>query len=170
MAKKLRQIIILDEIAIIPLTQGYEAVVDAADVGVVSGRNWSADVHRRTDGTIRCVYAVSRINYEKVSMHRLLCGLRSDKVVDHRDGDGLNNRRSSNLRIASHQQNIHNSRRPANNTSGAKGVVWHANRWIAQIKVDGRRINLGRYLTREEAEQAYAAASAREHGEFGRTA
>ena len=169
MAIEIRPLRVEGEVAFVPLSQGYEAVIDAADVPLVEGRNWSADVHRRPDGTIRLVYAVARINYKKVSMHRLLCGLRKGAVVDHRDGDGLNNRRSSNLRPASHQQNIHNSQTPANNTSGAKGVTWYANRWVAQIQIGSKRIHLGRFRTVEEAHRAYADASARLHGEFGRT-
>jgi hypothetical protein len=85
--------------------------------------------------------------------------------------DGLDNRRA-NLRIATHQQNNHNHRISKNNTSGFKGVTWfeRSKKWVAQINMNGKKIHLGLHGTPEAAHAAYAAASAKLHGEFGRTA
>ena len=44
----IRQIRIQGDIAYVPLTKGYEAVIDAADVPLVQGNNWSATVRKRT--------------------------------------------------------------------------------------------------------------------------
>jgi hypothetical protein len=46
-------------------------------------------------------------------------------MVDHCDGDGLNNRRSSNLRKATRGQNACNAKTRDDNTSGFKGVALH---------------------------------------------
>ena len=43
-----RQIIVKGDVAIIPLTRGYEAIIDAVDVHLVEGRNWSSQPHRNT--------------------------------------------------------------------------------------------------------------------------
>jgi hypothetical protein len=53
-----------------------------------------------------------------------------------------------------------------------KGVYFDASRdrWATEIKVDKTKIYLGRFLTKEEAAAAYAEASRKYHGEFGRTA
>lgn len=168
MAKKaIRPIRTEGNVAYLRLTQGYEAAIDAADIGLVLGHNWSADVRKRSDGSVQVVYAVTRIDGRKVSLHRWLCQA-SGGIVDHKDCDGLNNRRE-NLRPATAQQNTHNARKPRHNTSGVKGVTWHANRWIAQIVVNGEYRHLGRFRTIDEAQRVYVEANAKLHGEFGRT-
>jgi len=90
--------------------------------------------------------------------------------VDHRDRDPSNNK-WRNLRAATHSQNHFNRAKPANNTSGYKGVVWHkkCQMWQAQIKREGRNHYLGQFRSPEAAHQAYVAASRCLHGEFGRT-
>jgi hypothetical protein len=92
-------------------------------------------------------------------------------MVDHRDGDGLNNRRSSNLRIATRGQNAANAKLRADNTSGFKGVTLHrvSGKWQAYINANGRRHSLGYFETPEEAGAAYASAGPRAHGDFART-
>jgi hypothetical protein len=90
--------------------------------------------------------------------------------VDHRNtvpGDD----RWGNLREASHAQNMRNYSKPRHNTSGVKGVYWNAGRskWQAQIKVGSRNIYLGLFTDLDAAAAAYAAASKKYHGEYGRT-
>lgn len=89
--------------------------------------------------------------------------------VDHVDGDGLNNR-WANLRLASISQNNANARRRRDNTSGFKGVSRRGASYEARIQHEGRRLNLGRYDTAEEAHAAYAKAAQRLFGKFGRVA
>lgn len=80
--------------------------------------------------------------------------------------------RFANLREATHAQNSRNRSTPCTNTSGVKGVSWHAGagKWCAFIKVNSRSINLGYFTDIPDAAAAYAAASERLHGEFGRAA
>ena len=164
-----RQIQIDGAIARIQLTKRYVAIIDAADVPVADGLNWSAKVNPWT------VYAQRSIRkpdgrWTTIYLHRILLG-DDPRQVDHIDGDGLNNRRS-NLRWATHAENQRNSRRAVTNTSGFKGVHWHARdrRWLAQIMLDGRRLHLGYFDCRHAAHRAYCEANARLHGQFGRTA
>lgn len=67
---------------------------------------------------------------------------------------------------------MHNRRKNLNNTSGYKGVVWFpkTKKWRARIGLNGERISLGLFSTREEAHAAYRAAAERLHGEFARAA
>lgn len=67
--------------------------------------------------------------------------------IDHIDRDRLNNR-IDNLRIVSRQCNIRNSGNYKNNTSGVKGVSWGKtiNKWVAQIKINGKVHRLGSYV------------------------
>ncbi|WP_186276540.1 HNH endonuclease signature motif containing protein [Burkholderia gladioli] len=93
-------------------------------------------------------------------------------MLDHIDGNGLNNR-IENLRVCTPAQNQYNSRRKVSNRSGHKGVVFHPKcprkPWQAKIVVDGRVVSLGYYATVEEAGAAYAAGALKHAGEFART-
>lgn len=177
MTKQLKRSIRIDgDVAYVPLTKGYEAVIDAADVSLVSGRNWRADVRRHRDGSIRTVYAIGseRLSDGKertVLMHRVIACTPDRLETDHIDSNGLNNRRS-NLRPATVAQNQYNRRLGTGNTSGFKGACWHKpiGKWVAQIKLNGKTRHLGYYDTIEKAADAYAAASAELHGDFGRIA
>ena len=77
--------------------------------------------------------------------------------IDHKNRDGLDNRRSSNLRFATHSENQLN-RRPlfANNTTGYAGVYYHkaTGRWRAHKDFNKRTFWLGYFDTAEEAAEA----------------
>jgi len=168
MPRNIRPIRIEGQLAYITLTQGYEAVIDAADVPLVDGVNWYAQVVPWT------VYAVrndrSGAKQRTVQMHRVIMGEPDGLDVDHRDGNGLRNIRN-NLREATKVQNNQNRSIGRNNTSGFKGVSWHKRccKWQSQIKLNGKVKYLGHYDTAEQAHEAYCDASAKYHGEFGRT-
>ncbi len=162
-----RAIRIEGDIAYVPLTKGYEAVIDAADVPLVDGQRWSALVKRNGIYAVRTV--ISGQDSTALYMHRLLAGDPSGLQVDHADGNSLNNRRS-NLRPATVSQNAQNRGTSARNTSGYKGVHRSRGKWRARIVIDGASRCLGRHDTPEAAHAAYCKASAELHGEFGRTA
>ena len=107
----------------IPLTKGYIAVVDAADYPMVCKWSWAADVHQGTVYAIRGFKVHGRSH--TVYLHRTLLLPEDGQVIDHVDGDGLNNRRS-NLRIAVQSENCWNSALHSSNRSGFKGVYWDA--------------------------------------------
>ena len=89
--------------------------------------------------------------------------------VDHIDLDGTNNR-WSNLRLASPSQNQRNRHLQRNNTSGYKGVhkCKRTGKFMAYIKLQGKRRNLGMFGTAEEAHGAYVRAANDLHQEFAR--
>jgi hypothetical protein len=163
MAKKeIRPIRVEGNIAYVPLTQGSDAMIDAADLHLVAGRNWYLD---RSGGQM---YAKSD-SPNRIRMHCLLMILPPGAMVDHIDGDGLNNRRS-NLREATRGQNACNAKTRADNKSGFKGVSLHrtSGKWHAYINRNGRRHSLGYFETSEAAARAYALASPQMHGVFAR--
>lgn len=173
MARETRCIRIEGDIAYVPLTKGYEAVIDAEDVPLVSGASWRAAVGKWA------VYAIRNHSDGElkttISMHRLIMGAPVGLEVDHRDGNGLNNRRhgeTGNLRVATTSQNQFNQRVSVANSSGFKGVtlVKSLGKWQAQIRHGKARRYLGLHATKEAAHAAYCAASLELHGEFRRLA
>jgi AP2 domain/HNH endonuclease len=163
-----RPIRIEGDVAYVPLSRGYEAVIDAVDVPLIEALRWRVHVGKRTAYALHSGPRPARCN---IFMHRLLMREPDGLRVDHKDGNGLNNRKD-NLRPATDQQNSFNSRIPSNNTSGFKGVSWHKrdHKWRARITFGGKRRHLGDFNTPEDAHKAYAKASAELHGEFGRVA
>jgi hypothetical protein len=89
--------------------------------------------------------------------------------IDHKDGNRSNNC-WDNLREATGSQNQCN--RPARRTNklGLKGVHKRRYGYRAELKGDGRRIDLGSFPTAEAAHEAYVAAAKQFHGEFARVA
>ena len=90
-------------------------------------------------------------------------------VVDHVDGNTTNNA-IENLREATQQQNCCNAKAPKHNSSGVKGVHWHARaaKWQARVMVAKRTISLGLYEDLELAALVAAEGRAKYHGAFAR--
>jgi len=104
-------------------------------------------------------------------MHRLIAGQRTSKQIDHKDKNGLNNRRS-NLRKATPSQNQANRERKTGTTKNYKGV-YNTNRrltkpWVAYLAINYKLKNLGYYSTEREAAIAYNNAAKKYFGDFAR--
>lgn len=151
----------------VPLTRGLVALVDEADHdAVVAMGKWYANPSRHTFYARRQVW-VAGVGQRGLNLHRFLTGW---PLVDHINGDGLDNRRG-NLRPASVATNNRNTRLRSDNTSGFKGVAWDpkSNAWRAYISVNRKRTHLGFFANRADAAAAYDAAALDLHGEFART-
>lgn len=162
---KKRPIRIDGDIAFVPLTNGYEAIIDAEDVELADINSWQSLTDYRGDGSIRAIYARNGRKY----LHRVIMQSPYGYQVDHINGNGLDCRKS-NMRIANNMENGFNQKTPCNNTSKVKGVNWRKShsKWEARIMVDGKRKNLGLFDNIKDAAASYAKASALYHGEFGR--
>lgn len=89
--------------------------------------------------------------------------------VDHKNRKRSDNR-ISNLRLATHQQNMRNNRVcPTRTTSGVLGVAWDSanKKWRAHVSLGRRMKCLGRYKTIEEALAARIEGEKKYYGEFG---
>lgn len=144
----------------VTLSDGSVALVDDTDYALVSGRIWHPARDKNT------VYARCSIGNKTVRMHRLIMSASGSDRVDHRDGNGLNNRRS-NLRLATSQQNAAN-KHTRRSVSGFKGVyrAHRTDRWKAIITVNYRRRHIGSFSTAEQAAKAYDQVALKAFGEF----
>lgn len=138
-------------------TQGAQNTFNTRFSGKVAGRPHNSGYMQVSVGCV--IYLTHRLLY---SMYRGSM-LEKDEFVDHVDTDKLNSS-ISNLRIVTRSQNGMNRGNQVNNTSGFAGISWSKERgkWEVHIKIDGRKINLGRFdniekarLTRVNAEIEY---------------
>ena len=106
-------------------------------------------------------------------MHRLLLAAPRGMDVDHKNGNGLDNRRR-NMRVCTHAQNLMNRGATRASITGLKGVslqgAGRRKKYRAEGKVSGKRVSLGYYLTPEEAHLAYVTWAKNSHGKFFRAA
>lgn len=151
----------------IPLSQGRVAIVDDDDFERVSQHKWTVMKTKRRFYAFRQIWA----RHKNELMHRFILLAPAGVQVDHINGDGLDNRRS-NLRLCSNAENSRNQLKRRGTSSQYKGVYWNKSRrtWTAQIKVNYQVHYLGCFAIEKEAHDAYCAASAKYHGDFGRTA
>jgi len=152
--KRIRPVECRDGVGYVPLTRGLFALVDAADIPAVAAFNWHAVRDCRT------FYAATPAKRGKpaIKMHRLLMPAPSPLVVDHANGDGLDNRRG-NLRVVTQSTNQRNRKSPANTASGIVGVYPKGRRWGARARIGHSRVWLGTFATKDAAAAAIQSAT-----------
>lgn len=135
---------------IIPLTKGYEALVDEDDVFALSDFNWCVMEGRGVK------YAVCKPKggMKNILMHRVISQTPNDMVTDHINGNGLDNRKQ-NLRVVTQRENLQNRRDHRSGKLVGSSFNIGARRWEAYIRIDGRKQFLGLYDTEMEAHEAY---------------
>lgn len=150
----------------IEVRAGIFVLVDDDDFEMVSKFNWHLSF--QNDGAFYC-RRWDRSLSKNVRLHRQITGAKPGELVDHINGDTLDNRKQ-NLRIATPLQNARNKKLAKNNTSGFKGVEWESRRskWLASIRVEGKRRHLGYFDDAMAAAETYEAASKNIFGEFHR--
>lgn len=139
----------------------YAATWNAKNAGRVAGAD-------RGGG-----YRVVIIFRERYYAHRLIHWMLHGEDlagmhIDHARGLSEGNT-DKNLRAATPSQNLANRQRlNRNNTSGVAGVWWHTTgrRWVADIKVNSRKIRIGMFTTLADAAAARHAAERRYFGVF----
>lgn len=129
--------------------------------------------HEKEAGSVgnrgyRCVC----INYRKYMAHRLIWIMHGNdpvEMLDHIDGDQLNNR-IENLRAATNSQNQRNQKLRKDSTSGIKGVSWinAYKRWAGQVWHKGKLYRAGYFKDKDECAAAVRALREKLHGEFAR--
>ncbi len=162
----------------IELSQGKFTTVDDGDYEWLNQWKWHYQSNRRKyckeeDSEIETGYAVrnQRIKGGRqitIFMHKLILDTPKGMDSDHKNGDGLDNRRS-NLRICTRSQNNMNQIK-TKGSSRFKGVSWNKQkeRWSSQIQKNGKSSYLGIFDDEEEAALTYNNAAQEMFGEFAR--
>jgi len=153
----------------IPLSQGLVALVDDDMFEELSKYNWHASKHRNTFYAIRNLEIYPGLR-TTVKMHRQVKRALTGELIDHWNGNGLDNQ-LGNLRVASSSQNSANKRMlEKGRKSRYKGVSWHKQhgKWYACI-FNKKQIFLGLHTDEVEAARAYDRKAIELFGEFAQT-
>jgi len=155
----------------IPLTQNRFAKVDPGDYLWLSQFRWCCKANRDTCYAIRHIQERGRT--KRIHMHRQIMNTPDEMICDHKNHNGLDNRRL-NLRNCTTEQNNAN-RRKRLTTHGSQapssqylGVSWCPRRkkWVAHIKHKGKARNLGLFAVEEDAARAHDRAAWELWGEY----
>lgn len=152
----------------VPVNNGkYFALVDDEDYEEISKYKWYVAGSKKS-------YACRQFQLKRVKhyvyMHRQIMGEPNGMVVDHINGDTLDNRKE-NLRPCTIAQNMINSKLAKSNSTGEKCVYFHKlkNKWYVRTRVCGKDTFRGYFEKKEEAVVARDEVF-KGHGEFARTA
>ena len=145
-------------------SNGEEILIDLENYNWLSEPNWTIIKAGRNK------YAITNYNTEVILMHRLIMEAKSGEEVDHRNHNGLDNRRT-NLRFCTHAQNAANKSFSLGGASKYKGVSWNirSKKWVVRIQVNNEIKHLGYFFTEKAAARIYDEAALSYFGEFAYT-
>lgn len=154
----------------IPLTHGKVAIVDSEDYKWLSQFKWRAQKSGKRPDSF---YAVRNVTIEKrrttIQMHRQIMHPPEGLEIDHKNNNGLDNRRC-NLRFCTRSQNMANSRGHTRRFSSFKGVSFHKEykKWRVRITHNGKNLHVGFFRSEVRAAKAYDDKAKELFGEFAR--
>lgn len=154
-----------DGTVLVPNARNWRVLIDEEDAERVFAHRWTVYGDGSQYSCSRAKWIEGKLRREPLS--RFILGTRAGHVVDHINGDRLDNRRA-NLRFATSAENARNMRAQYGRASPYKGVARSISRvrpWRAYIYLNLKQVFLGGYATPEEAARAYDAAARLNWGE-----
>ena len=140
---------------------GYEGIYQVSNLGNVKSLKFSKEKilkpYKDTGGYLTVDF--NKNNRKTFMVHKIVAtaflGV-SDLHVNHKNSD-RNDNRLENLEYVNRRENNTHRFKNKNTTSKFTGVCWDKSRgkWFSSIKINGKRINLGRFNTELEAHNAY---------------
>jgi hypothetical protein len=149
----------------IKLTGGKYAIVDVEDYEKLAQYDWQL-----YESKSKNLYAFRYENGKFIKMHRVIMNAPAGVFVDHRYGDGLDNRKV-NLRIVTRAQNQYNRRKISKKTTSKyKGVHFKKdmNKFCATIGLKGKKTHLGYFDNEIDAAKAYDEAAKKLFGDYAK--
>ena len=152
----------------IPLTQNEFALVDNEDFKMISKHKWYC-VRNKGNNYARRNVGV-KPNRSSIEMHRVVLKCPNGMVIDHINGNSLDNRKK-NLRVCTQAENTRNRIQRRSCKNKFKGITFHKHSkvWHAQICINYNNIYLGSFKNQKSAAIAYDAYAKRIHKQFART-
>lgn len=145
----------------------FKCIIDDEDAELLEKYKWHVVIKTDTPYLQTSI----KIDGKKrtLQLSREILNAPKDRLVDHIDGNTLDNRRN-NLRLADKRTNAQNMRPNINTTSKYKGVSWDKQRmkWRAVIFHNGKQIMLGRFIDEIVAAKTYDEYALKYFGEFAR--
>lgn len=143
---------------------GIKAIVSDVDYKYLSQFRW----HMRKDGYVMRSKWIDGKKV-KIRMSRVVTGAAGGFVVDHINGNPLDNRRE-NLRVCSQGENARNRTAFKHNKSGYKGVCLdsYGRTWRAQLCVSGVRYAKSGFKTSKDAAMYYDSLAKKYHKSFAK--
>lgn len=149
--------------ALLVLTKGQSAIVDDNDFEWLSQWKWLLL------GEYAARFVTINGKRKAITLSRVIMNAPDHLEVDHIDGNKMNNQRS-NLRLATHAENMRNKAKQSGRSSQFKGVSFYKpdQCWCAYIRINGKHTHIGRFPTEIAAAKAYDVAAQLHYGEFAR--
>lgn len=161
------------------IRSGMMVLLDDDDFHKLESDKWYVTVNLYTKRAVIKKYIgryetkKNRPKYRQMYLSRFILSAPYGFVVDHINGNTLDNRKS-NLRACTQSQNLKNrvrSKRNGGGTSKYKGVYKTKNKtnpWNVDIRILGKLVYRGSFKSELEAAMAYDAMAIKHHGEFAK--
>lgn len=148
------------------------AIVDDEDFDLVNTYKWQSEAHGRGFRVFRERKIKDPKDFpKKIFLHRFILKAKKGQIIDHIDGNALNNQRS-NLRLCTHSQNTMNGPSRIGSSSRflgvSKRIFKNSVKWKAQIQHNGKNHHIGVYENETEAALVYNVAASFAFREFAR--
>ena len=132
-------------------SNGFVFQTSKSSKSIVLGRHWYVAKIKKYRYAV--CYSQQQGKTIATYLHRLLCPTERGEMVDHINGDTLDNR-LCNLRPVTNKQNQYNQH-AVRGKIPYQGVTYENGKYRARIRKDGAKRNIGTFNTAEAAADAY---------------